>query len=176
MKLLSTLFISIALLFSVNVTAQKCKKDGKSDKRLINTDLSETPVALEGYDILSYFNGKPAKGNASISSVHNTITYLFISQENKQKFDANPEKYLPEFGGFCAVAAAFGKVEELQHYDIYKIVDRKLYLNKNKKAEAVWDKNPNKIIKKANKNWNCLVEELGTSKSGQYKQPTEGIK
>ena len=173
MKILSTLFISLMLLLSINVTAQKCK----TDKILINTDASTPGVAMHGYDILSYFDHKPAKGNPSISSIHQGVTYIFVSESHKQKFDANPEKYLPAYGGFCAVAASFDKVEELQQYDIYEVINGKLYFNKNKKAAAFWKKNPKKVIRKSNRKWDCLVYKHGVTKSSSYTQPpaTDGI-
>ena len=79
---------------------------------------------------------------------------------------------MPQYGGFCAVAMYFNKAEELQTYDIYDVIDGKLYFNKNKKAKKVWDnKTPEKIIERSDINWNCVVIDLGLDINVPYKEP-----
>jgi len=95
-------------------------------------NLNEQGVALQGFDPVSYFTGEPIEGNPDISFTHQGGTYYFSSTENKEKFQANPEKYIPEYGGFCAVAVSEGKTFPVDP-KTYKILDDKLYLFYNGK-------------------------------------------
>lgn len=172
-KIVTLLTIFIIMFSSYS---QKCKTSFPEGKHLVNTDEAGKNIAMEGYDLLSFFEGTPAKGNEENSSIHEGITYLFSTSANKTSFDATPTKYMPQYGGFCAVAMYFGKAEELQTYDIYAVVDGKLYFNKNKKAKKMWDKKtPAKIIKRSDKNWNCIVADLGLDINEPYIEP-ESIK
>ena len=84
-------------------------------------------LALQGYDPVSYFSGSPAKGNPQITSSYGDASYYFTSDENKAKFDAAPEQYIPQYGGFCAVAMSEGKLFAVDP-ETYKVTDSKLYL------------------------------------------------
>ena len=124
----------------------------KADKNW-EKDKSDNSVALSGYDAVSYFtNERPLKGSGSYAAEHDGVTYLFSSEENKNKFMKMPESYVPVYDGYCAYGLALGKKF---HTDplIYEVVDKKLYLNKNKKAQGLWAKDINGHIMKADKNW-----------------------
>lgn len=84
-------------------------------------------VALEGYDPISYFGDRPVKGNPTITTTHNGAIYHFSTPENKTQFEANPDQYLPQYGGFCAVAVSEGKLVPVDP-ETYKVTDGKLYL------------------------------------------------
>lgn len=84
-------------------------------------------VALEGYDPVSYFGDRPVKGNPTITTTHNGAIYHFSTPENKAQFEANPDQYLPQYGGFCAVAVSEGKLVPVDP-ETYKVTDGKLYL------------------------------------------------
>ncbi|NJL58031.1 YHS domain-containing protein [bacterium] len=84
-------------------------------------------VALEGYDPISYFGDRPVKGNPTITTTHNGVIYHFSTSENKAQFEANPDQYLPQYGGFCAVAVSEGKLVPVDP-ETYKVTDGKLYL------------------------------------------------
>ena len=90
-----------------------------------------------------------------------------------RSFKAEPKKYLPQIGGFCAVAAAMGHVEELQRYDLYEVVDSKLYFNKNEKANKMWKMKRDMMIPAAENNWNCLVTDMGLDIDQPYKEPEQ---
>ena len=169
MKLSQITLILVLVSFSIQMSAQKCPVP--EGKHLINTDEAGNNIAMEGYDLVQFFANKKEKGNFDFKATHQGIDYLFVSETNKNKFEANPKAYLPVYGGFCAVAAYFGKAEELQTYDIYEVVDGKLYFNKNSKAEKIWKKNPKKIIKKADYKWPCIVEDLGLKIDEPYIEP-----
>ncbi|MGI9364680.1 MAG: YHS domain-containing (seleno)protein [Rhizobiaceae bacterium] len=119
-------------------------------------NLSKSGLALRGYDPVAYFNaGKPVKGDASITVKNGGAEYRFSSQENKALFVADPKKYLPEFGGFCAYGAAVNyKVDG--DPKVWNIVDGKLYLNINRSVDKTWRGDKQTYISKANKNWTKL--------------------
>jgi YHS domain-containing protein len=91
----------------------------------INTN--EQQVALQGYDPISYFADHPVTGNPSITTTHDGAIYYFTTEANKAKFDAEPEQYIPQYGGFCAVAISEGKLVPVDP-ETYKVTDGKLYL------------------------------------------------
>jgi YHS domain-containing protein len=110
-------------------------------------------LALRGYDPVAYFEvSEPTKGRPEHSFVHKGSRFLFASAANRQKFAANPEKYAPQFGGFCALGTANGYKVSTQP-DAFKVVDGKLYLNYNRKVLDLWTKDEPGYIAKANANW-----------------------
>lgn len=115
------------------------------------TEIS-APV-MGGYDPVSYFNAEnPMRGNGSHTATHNGGTYLFANKENKEAFMANPRKYSPQFGGYCAYGVALGK-KFYSDPTIWKIVDGKLYLNLDKKIQKKWNEDMKSHITKAHSNW-----------------------
>ncbi len=84
-------------------------------------------LALAGYDAVSYFHGQPLAGLPELASTHLGLTYLFASPANQQRFDAEPERFLPQYGGFCAVAVSEGKLVPVDPLT-YKVSNEKLYL------------------------------------------------
>lgn len=116
-------------------------------------------VAAQGYDVVSFFNGKPKKGNEAYASNYNDAKFLFTSLEDKEKFDKSPESYTPEYGGFCAIAMSENK-EIIPNPKSWEIRDGKLYfftrmlfsiidakrqwikdpLTKRNLADAAWEK------------------------------------
>ena len=121
-------------------------------------NLSKSGLTLRGYDPVADFKaGKPVKGDASITVKNAGAEYRFSSQENKALFVANPAKYLPEYGGFCAYGAAVNyKVDG--DPKVWNIVDGKLYLNINRSVDKTWSSDKKSYIKKANRNWTKLKD------------------
>ena len=114
--------------------------------------------AVSGYDVVSYHqDGGPTRGDGSFVSDYDGETYLFASQENQASFDADPEKYVPAYGGYCAYGVSVGKKF---HTDplAWKVVDGELYLNLSKKVQDIWLKDVPGNIVKADKNWTDIVE------------------
>lgn len=117
-------------------------------------------VAIEGYDPVSYFDGKPLEGKSSISYLHNGVPYHFANQTNLQKFKSSPEKYEPAYGGWCAYA--MGETGEKVKIDpeTFKIVDGKLNLFYNfwsNNTLKEWDKNEKNLKVKAEQNWKKFI-------------------
>ena len=117
-----------------------------------NIHANSTP-GVQGYDLVSYHSGNgPIRGNGHHVSVHDGVTYLFASKENKQTFDQNPQKYLPAYGGYCAFGVSVGK-KFVGDPEVWKIVDGTLYLNLDNNVQKQWLKDVPGRIKEADKHW-----------------------
>jgi YHS domain-containing protein len=110
------------------------------------------PVALKGYDPVSYFNpGKPAHGAASTYIDFDDSRFLFASQRNRDVFASNPDKYSPQFSGLCATGLAMGKKVESDPR-VFKIIDGKLYVFSSAQALELASKDPS-LLKKSHEAW-----------------------
>ena len=115
-------------------------------------------TAIDGTDPLSYFDeGRPIKGSKAISFDWNGATWRFASPENRDRFAADPEKYAPQFGGYCAWAVANNYTASTDP-EAWSIVDGKLYLNYSKSVQATWEKDIPGNIASGNKNWPSVLE------------------
>jgi YHS domain-containing protein len=110
-------------------------------------------VAINGYDPVAYFEaGKPVKGTNEFQYEWNGARWQFSSQQNLDSFKVDPEKFAPQFGGYCA----FGMAENHKATtspEAWTIVDGKLYLNYNDHVRKLWRENQNENIDLANTNW-----------------------
>ncbi|MEM9799689.1 MAG: YHS domain-containing (seleno)protein [Planctomycetota bacterium] len=92
---------------------EKKKQDPKKDRTALkHYDLGKGSVALDGYDPVAYFpeyGGKPSKGSKKITTKHRGVVYRFASEANRKAFLADPERFEPAYGGWCAWAMADGK-------------------------------------------------------------------
>lgn len=109
-------------------------------------------IAIHGYDPVSFFAGAGKPGVEQFSSKYHGATYLFADAADKAKFDAKPEAYVPQFGGYCAYGTAVGKKFRTEP-DTGTVVGGKLYFNKDKSIQATWNKDIPGYITKANNNW-----------------------
>jgi len=110
-------------------------------------------VALRGYDPVAYFFSSEAqKGQAQYSYEYKGSKFYFASEANKRAFMATPEKYAPQFGGYCAYGTAQGYKVSTQP-DAFAIVKDKLYLNYDKKVQKIWQQDVPGNIRQAEKNW-----------------------
>ena len=108
---------------------------------------------VSGYDPVAYHtDGQPTVGNSVYTVSHEGVTYRFASADNKNAFQANPDKYAPEYGGFCAFGTAMGR-KFPGDPNAWRIVDGKLYLNLNKDVQAQWVKDVPGFIRGADHNW-----------------------
>ncbi len=128
-------------------------------KTLVNVD--KTGLGLKGYDPVGYFiENRPVMGNPQFTSFYNGVRYQFASPANKAAFDANPGKYEPQFGGFCAYAASEGKTAKIEP-DAFEVLNGRLLLQYDKDVREMFNKDPQGRLKKADNNWPGLVEKLG---------------
>jgi YHS domain-containing protein len=117
----------------------------------LNTD--DAGSALKGYDTVAYFAVNAAvKGDAKYAYVWNGAKWLFSSEENMNKFIADPAAYAPQFGGYCAYAVSEGYTADADP-EAWKVVDGKLYLNYSRDVQKTWEKNQAERIENARKNW-----------------------
>ncbi len=113
-------------------------------------------IAVGGFDLVSYRqeNG-PISGSAEFAANYNELTYHFVSESNLMQFNENPEKFLPEYGGVCAVALAYGRVI-CPEYDNFKIENDQLLLFEVTgftNGRTLWDSMPIEFRKKADSNF-----------------------
>lgn len=124
-------------------------------KRLAQYNL-ENKIAIQGYDPVSYFKGKPSKGKKEIATTHQGVIYYFSTPGNKDTFTKNPAIYEPQFGGWCAYAmGSSGEKVEIDP-ETFKILDGKLYLFYNayfNNTLKSWNKDEAHLKKKAEINW-----------------------
>ena len=112
--------------------------------------------ALRGYDPVAYFmQGNPQKGNSQYQTEWNGSTWSFASAENKKMFESNPEKYAPQYGGFCAFGVSKGS-KAPSDPNAWTIVNGKLYLNYNSQVKSMWEQNRDANIQQADQNWKKL--------------------
>jgi YHS domain-containing protein len=138
--LLKFLLISVAL---IGLTARAEKP--------INTTLFG--VAIKGYDPVAYFTAaKPTKGSSDHTFEWNGAKWHFASAANKDLFAAAPEKYAPQYGGYCAWAVSNGYTAPIDP-DAWRIVEGKLYLNYNAEVRTKWQQDVPGNIQKADKHW-----------------------
>jgi YHS domain-containing protein len=118
-------------------------------------------VAVDGNDVISYFTStSPKKGSKEFSEVYKGITYYFASSGTQSIFKANPEKWEPAYGGWCAYA--MGNSGEKVEVDpaTFKIIDKKLYLYYNayfNNTLPKWNKDEANLKSKADKNWASII-------------------
>jgi len=116
-------------------------------------------AAIQGYDPVAYFEeSKPVKGKSELSYSWKQATWHFASKQNLDDFKSNPEKYAPQFGGYCAYGMAEGH-KALTSPDAWTILDAKLYLNYNKDVKELWNKDRPGNIEKAKKNWPTIKND-----------------
>lgn len=113
-------------------------------------------IAYDGYDATTYFGQKPQKGKKEFSSTFKGIVYLFVNANNKAIFDANPEKYEPAYGGWCAYAIG-AKGEKVEpDPENFKIVNGKVnlfYKSFFSNTLDDWNKDEKNLKPKADQNW-----------------------
>ncbi len=115
-------------------------------------------LAVSGHDPVAYFTmGKPVEGSADHEYEWNGATWRFASQENLESFKADPEKFAPQYGGYCAWAVSQGYTASADP-DAWKIVDGKLYLNYSKDVQQHWSEDIPGNIAKADGNWPKVIE------------------
>ena len=120
---------------------------------------SSSDQAIRGYDAVSYFTeGKPVKGDEHLTYKWKDATWCFSTKANLDLFMKTPEKYAPQFGGYCAYGMSEGHKAPTDP-NAWTIVDGKLYLNYSLKVKESWKKNQMQRIEQANKNWPQLKDK-----------------
>ena len=113
-------------------------------------------IALKGYDVVAYFDGEAQEGSKQYQLTHAGTTYRFSSEANAAKFKANPEAYLPEYGGYCAYAIAINGKKVDVNPETFEIRDGKLYLFYNAWGNNTlkkWLEDPETLKTQADQKW-----------------------
>ncbi len=135
----------------------------KRERILKDLNLDEASIAVQGYSPVSYIEkGIAEMGSPEFAVTHNGATYYMTSAEQAERFRAEPERYLPEYGGWCAYGMAIGKKFPIDP-KTFKLVDGRLMLflnNGEVDALELWNKeNEAKMTRKADRFWDSLEEE-----------------
>lgn len=127
----------------------------------------ETPgLAIDGYDTVAFFTDKKAvKGTATISHDWGNAKWYFSSEANRAAFVAEPDKFAPQYGGYCALNVAYGKLSKKPVSSDFEVYKDKLYLFGAASGSMTpktnwWQSGPYKNIRDADKEWPKLKKEL----------------
>ena len=143
---LSFLILFTSLLFSATSYAVKPIYSGGKER-----------AAIKGYDPVAYFTeNKAIKGSSDFVYEHNGARWLFANELHRTAFIANPEKYSPQYGGYCAYAVSRKKSASSKP-DYFTIHDGKLYLNYSSSVYKRWIKDPDGYISSADENWSYVL-------------------
>jgi YHS domain-containing protein len=121
----------------------------------------EENIALDEYDVVSYFEGKPAEGSGKFKYVYRGIIYYFSSEANLTKFKQTPERYEPAYGGWCAFAMGESGEKVKVDPETFKIYKGRLYLFYNfwgNNTLEDWNKDELKLKESADRNWGKKVQ------------------
>ncbi|MEM8488098.1 MAG: YHS domain-containing (seleno)protein [Bacteroidota bacterium] len=147
----TTLMLAAMLYLSTPLLAQ--------DKMANNIDNSN--IALQGYSPVSYLDlGLAQRGVKDYKSTFEDVTYYFTSSAQKDAFDKNPERYLPQYGGYCAFGVYAGAKFRVDP-NKFIVEDDKYFLflyNLELDAQQLWitENDHSRLVKKANENWEVL--------------------
>lgn len=150
----TALIILISLCTSVMVNAQQ-----GAGKSFNNVDANG--VILDGYDPVAFYtDNMPVKGDAAFQYKYDNAVYYFASQRHLDLFRANPEKFKPQFGAWCAYAVSLGRVAPID-VNTFSIVDGRLFVQHNQRAVNGWNKDVPGNIGKADKYWPDVLNKKG---------------
>jgi hypothetical protein len=124
-------------------------------KSSVNTQSDN--LALRGYDAVAYFtDGAAVRGLPQFETAWHGARWLFATAAHRDTFLEAPEKYAPQFGGYCAWAVANGYTADGDP-EAWKIVDGRLYVNYSKRVQRKWEANIPEYIEKGQANWPTVL-------------------
>ena len=149
-QLLTKTFVALFLFAPMYLWAGAEIYTGKFNKK-----------AVGGYDTVAYFTqAEPVKGSKEHTVEYKGAKWFFSSAENKALFEANPEKYAPQYGGHCAWAIGQEEYRKAPgNPKLWRIVNDKLYLNYNKTVQGRWEEDIPGFIETADENWPKYLAE-----------------
>jgi len=138
----------LAALALLGVAA--CASPAGEPRAPVNSDAG---LALRGYDPVAYFErGAATPGDAAYTTRYGGIEYRFASDAHRARFEAEPARYLPQYGGYCAIAMAWDRVADVDP-EAWAIVDDRLFLNNSTLAHALWQLGRRRNIEAADEHW-----------------------
>jgi YHS domain-containing protein len=139
------------LVFSLLLVLTVLSCDSTSRGTPINS--TSEGIAIKGYDPVAYFTvQRPVKGSEEYEYSWKGAVWLFASAEDRDLFRADPEKYAPKYGGYCAYAVSQGKLADIDPAS-WTVFQRRLYLNLNKDVQNLWARDMEEYIRRADENW-----------------------
>ena len=121
----------------------------------------EPKLSISGYDSVAYFtDGKPVQGKAEIEYLWHKLRWRFASDAHRELFVKDPERYAPQYDGYCAMGVSNGDAAHKDTVDpeAWAIVDGKLYLSHNQYWMGIWKEHSEEYIKQANASWQALAD------------------
>ena len=119
------------------------------------TNAGTPAVAVKGYDVVAYFKeSRAVKGMSELLHDFDGVRYFFSSAQNRAAFGADPDRFTPQFGGYCARAVSKGRKFEADPTN-WKIVDGKLYVFASPQARDAADHDP-ELLARAHRAWKAL--------------------
>ncbi len=116
-------------------------------------------VAIAGADPVAYFSEeRHVEGSSDFEAEWMEATWRFASAENRDLFLAEPEKYAPQYGGYCAFAVAHGYTAKIDP-EAWRVVEDKLYLNYSPEIQKKWEAQRDAFIERANENWPKVLDK-----------------
>jgi len=146
-------FVAAALALSLGAIgpAQAVKTTGDEYNTL------HAGLGAKGYDVVAYFTrGAAVPGSERHTHDYGGVTWRFASREHRDLFATSPEKYAPQYGGFCSWGVSVGKLFDVDPVGGWTIVDGKLYLNFNADIKRTFAADARGFIAKAERNWPSL--------------------
>ena len=146
--------LAMAGLFSAALIGAALPAQAADEVNVVpGLSITGAPLAMHGYDPVAYFTqDRPMRGLDAFAHVHEGVAYRFTSEAHLEAFKADPERYLPQYGGFCAFGVSVGKKFDGDPH-LWKVEDGKLYLNVNEQVYASFLKDVDGTVKKADNNW-----------------------
>ncbi len=146
------------MVVSLPVSAQSAGAQEISPPESEHTRVFATEgIAILGTDPLAYFTlGQPTSGDPAFSHDWNGVTWHFATAQHRDLFAADPKRYTPQYGGFCAYAVSRGYTADIDP-NAWRIVDDKLYLNLSPRVQTLWERDVPGNISRADQNWPRLA-------------------
>ena len=143
--------LALLLIAAMPIAAAPAFAFDENATSAVNVDASG--LALRGYDPVAYFTvGRPTVGSPDFTATHEGATYRFASAGNLATFRADPAKYVPAYGGFCAMGASFERKFDGDP-QLWRIVDGRLYVNVAEGPHRRWLEDVPGSIQRADRNW-----------------------
>ncbi len=151
-RVLKIIGITLLSLLVIIITASMLTGIKPLSLGLHNPVYQSGGFAIKGYDAVSYFKGNPVKGSETLSYEWKKSKWLFSSEANMLEFKSSPDKYVPQFGGYCAFAVSTGFSAPADPA-IWIINDAKLYFFSDEKVKKNFIKDPQTTIGSCKKHW-----------------------
>jgi hypothetical protein len=160
-RLLSFLLVTVAMLLASGCAPLVTQSPGQGLSPVnAVSDGEDKHLMLFGHDVVSYFTDhRHQLGSPQIKTVYKGVTFRFASAEHKKMFDASPEKYIPQFGGYCTNGIVYG-IPWGGDADVWEIFDGKLYIFGGKGSHDAFMLDVPRNMQLANKYW---AEEVNGS-------------